>query len=405
AVSWAGLIKLFPFLLLVPAAAALIRSGPRSSRNKASLKESRWLLKFIITCVAVSGLLVLASTISGRSWVDFFHKITAQFTSPTIAGNNVSLARGLWSIGIHDSPLPTLFSVVSLAVLATMFVRGKPRDVFTTLPRRSLILVAATGWVVHSWLNYYSIGVFLLLPALASQQRIGTATAIAAMAFSFTLPEFTDPILSTNPIILTLKLAPYILIPAWLVMLEFRSATVSIRARRWALAICAFCVLITLGEAWRQRTIRTLTTTGLESLGRRDYGRALQQYDQLTMISPRNAWAYNRKAVAYVNQRDYPNAKANFERAVQLDPDDAQIRQNFARFLFMTGNIDQAAKEFEDTHRLVPFDTSVLSDLARARLKQGRKRDATALLTRALELNPADSTISGLLSQTQQDQP
>ena len=80
----------------------------------------------------------------------------AQFAATAIDGNNVSLSRGLSTFGINNSPLPTILSAVTLLALTVMFLPGKYNDVLDALPRRSLVLLAAIGWVSHDWLNYYS---------------------------------------------------------------------------------------------------------------------------------------------------------------------------------------------------------------------------------------------------------
>jgi tetratricopeptide (TPR) repeat protein len=404
AIAWAGLIKVFPFILLLPVGTRLVKAGVYlAGKKKADGRPRQW-FQLLAWCAVAAALLAFAATLSGRSWLGFIDKITAQFALGTTAGNNVSLSRGLSTLGIHDSlsPLPAILSVASLATLTAMFVRGNDREVIATLARRCLVLLAAVGWVAHKWLNYYSVAALLLLPLLAGRHRIGAPVAIIAAALTAILPEFSDPVLATYPALLGLKLAPYILIPAWLVFLEFQAMGLSKKAHLMGVAACVSCLLVTAGEAWRMHTVRSLGRTGKERLNRGDTEEALRSYKRLARLSPRNHNAYNGKAVAYVILGDLANAQVNFERAVRLNPKDVGVRKNYGRLLLQTGSIDKAAQELEETRRLAPFDDSVMLHLARVRLSQGRTADAKRLLTRARALNPSDGTVRKLLNEVQQ---
>jgi tetratricopeptide (TPR) repeat protein len=278
-----------------------------------------------------------------------------------------------------------------------MFLRGTDKDTLESLPRRSLVLFVAMGWVVHNWLNYYSVAVLLLLPLLARRHRVGAPAAAAAMALAFALPEFGDPRLGTSPALLRLKLAPYILVPAWLVFLEFRAMGLSRRTRRIAAVICAVFVALTAGEAWRVHTIRELGSAAHACLNRRDTNGAVEHYQRLLVISPRNAAGYNGRAVAFVIRGDPASARSDFERAVRLNRNDGHVRQNYGRLLLDNREVNAAARQLEAARRLLPYDDSILLDLARARLGQGRSAEAESLLTRALELQPANEAVGNLL--------
>jgi hypothetical protein len=65
-------------------------------------------------------------------------------------------------------------------------------------------LLAATGWLVQVWFNYYAIAPLLLLPLVARAHRAGAAPQPSAWP-SFILPEFEDPELLGNPGLHVLK--------------------------------------------------------------------------------------------------------------------------------------------------------------------------------------------------------
>jgi tetratricopeptide (TPR) repeat protein len=405
AVAWAGLIKLFPFVLLVPAGARLIRSSIRRIRGQKASEMSRQWLRLVVWCALATGVLGAASLFSGRSWPDFFGKITAQFASQGIAGNNVSVSRALSTLGIDGFALPALCSVASLGTLTAMFLRGADKDACTSLPRRSLILFVAMGWVVHNWLNYYSVAVLLVLPLVARRRRVGAAVAAAAMALASVLPEFNDPRLATSPTLLKLKLAPYILVPAWLVFLEFHAMGWSTKARRIAVGVCICIIAITAGEAWRMHAVRDLGSTAHARLVLGDADGAIERYQRLLKLSPWNAAAYNGRAVASAMQGDLAGARADFERAVRLRPQDGGVRRNYGRLLLKDNKVEAAAREFEVARRLAPYDETILLDLARSRLNQGRYAEAESLLTRALELAPANEAVDRTLRAVRQRSP
>jgi tetratricopeptide (TPR) repeat protein len=401
AIAWAGLLKLFPFILLLPAAARLARAGLHRTSNKNSNGLSRRWSQLLVWSAVATAVLALAAIFSGRSWMDFFHKIMIQFATKGTTANNVSLGKGLSTLGIEWAPLAVILSMVSLATLTAMFLRDTDDDLTAALPRRSLVLLAATGWVAPHWLNYYSVAALLLLPLVARRHRVGASLAAFATAVAFILPEFGDPLLVTYPALRTLKLAPYIIVPAWLVFLELRPTELSKRARRITAAACALCLLVAVGAAWRVHTIKSLSDTGAEYINRGDPNSALEKYQRLVRLSPRSIDAYTGMAVAHVMLGDSLSARSHFENVKRLDPDNARARQNYGRFLLKTGSVEEAAQEFEVARGLQPFNESILYDLARARVTQGQRVEAESLLIRARELQPADKAISDLLSEVQ----
>ena len=405
AIAWAGLIKLFPFILLLPAAARLVRVGVRRVSNKRTNGLSHPWLKLLVWCAVGTGVLGFAAEFSGRSWLDFLDKITVQFTTKGATANNVSLSRGLWALGIEGLRLSVILSVVSVAALAALFLRGTDEDAISALPRRSLVLLAATGWVAPVWLNYYSVAPLLLLPLVARRHRVGALVAAMAMALAFVLPEFTDPLLVNYPSLRILKLAPYLLVPAWMVFLEFRPTGLPPRARPIAAAVGVLCVLATAGGAWRMHAITKLAFTASEYSTRGDAKSALQHYQRFARLSPRSALAYMGMAVAHQNLGDLHNARSDFEHAIRLSPDDAPMRMLYGRLLATTGSMEEAAQQFEIALRLRPFDQRILFDLARARLGLSQRARAEALLIRAHELQPANKDIRALLTEVQRGSP
>jgi hypothetical protein len=399
AVAWAGLIKLFPFVLLLPATARLARGVLYRWRERGSGGPGRdWLLLFV-WCGAATVVLASVAVLGGRSWGDFIGKISVQFTSRGIAGNNVSFTTALSTLGIRGSPLAVVVSAVSLVTLTAMFLRGTDEECLKAVPRRSMIVLAAMGWVAHKWLNYYSVAALLLLPLLARRHRFGAPVAAIAMAIAFVLPDFDDPLLRTHPVLGLLKVAPYVLVPAWMVYLEFRSLGLSRRARRITALVCAAGLLVIAGEAWRMHTIKNLQAAAFDCLKSGNTNGALEHYRRFVMLSPRNDVGYMGRAAAHAILGNVNVAIKDFERSILLNPANVHARLNYGRFLLKKGRFDRAARELEEARRLSPHDGTVLFHLARARLGQGRETEAVTLLVRARELQPGNAAIRALLEQ------
>jgi tetratricopeptide (TPR) repeat protein len=403
AIAWAGLIKVFPFILLLPVGVGTIRSFVRQRGGTHPKESARWLLVVMVSCVTAALVLGFASTLSGRSWFEFLQKIIVQFQSKAFLLNSVSLSQGLFTLGVHGSPLPSVLSLVALGLLSVLFLRSGDKDFVAALPRRSLVLLAATGWLLHTWFNYYTIAPLLLLPLIGSQHRAGAAIAAAALAMAYVLPEFDDPYLLAHPPLFALKVAPYVLIPVWLAALEFRDLEFGGTAKRVGLVVVAVCCALMVGETVRMQMIERLDRVGGGLIDRGEARDALGKYQRLVKLAPRNAMAHMNTGIALAMLERNQEAGAEFARAVELDPRSEHARQNYGRWLLNEGRLEEAAAELEAARRLVPFDDMVLFDLALARLRLGHRDEASALLVRALELQPENRTVKNLLTDIQGD--
>ena len=398
AIAFAGLLKLFPFLLLLAAVVPLARSlGPGASEPDAPGVRRR-ALTVIASCAAATLALGWLSLASGRNWTDFLHKITIEFQSGANLINSVSAAAALTTLGVPDgSPLYGLLSLAALAPLLALFWRSGGGVPDEALARRALVFLAATGWVLKTWLSYYAILPAVLLPWMARRSR-GPAVAIAAgMAVAYLCPGFDDPALIRQPALHLLKLVPYLAAPAWLVWLELREQ----RRGRWAVPIAfaalALFALGTVAEVWRGAESGRVAAVGEAALAGSDPARALASFDRVVRLSPRDSKAQRNRAIALATLGRLDEASAGFARAVALAPGDAAAHDDYGRALLMTGRTREAAAQLERASALAPADVQVLFQLARARLAEGRPQDAARALARARELAPDEPAIAEAL--------
>jgi Tfp pilus assembly protein PilF len=397
AIAWAGLVKIFPFILLLPVGLRLIRTAFLRRRERRENELTGWLLVVAAACLTATVVLGFAALLSGRSWFEFVQKVVVQFQSKAFLLNSVSLSQWLFTFGIHGSSLPGGLSLVALAALAAMFLHGRDESYVQSLPRRSLVLLAATGWLAHTWFNYYTIAPLLLLPLVAQRHRVGAAVAAVSLAVAIILPEFDDPLLLEHRALFALKVLPYVIIPAWLVALEYQKLEFSRTAKQVAITVAALCCVAVAAEAVRMRAIDRLDRAGAAYLDRAEARDALQQYRRLVTLAPRNAMAHMNLGISLAMLERNEDAGEAFARAVELDPSSTPARQNYGRWLLKEKRYEEAAAQLEAGRQLSPYDGTVLFDLARARLELGRTGEATALLDRALELQPENRAVKRLL--------
>jgi len=398
AIAVAGLLKLFPFGMTLVAAVPLARTFRRGTSAEAAAVVRKRAIALLATCAAAALGLGWLSLAGGRTWTDFFHKIAIEFQSESSMMNSVSAAAALAAIGApRDSPLPALIALASLVALLAMFWPRRGGGLDDALARRSLVLVAAMGWLVKSWLHYYAIVPFVLLPLLARRSRVSAAVMAAGMTAAYLLPGFDDPALFQNPALHALKIVPYLAVPAWFVWLELRQDGWGRGAARVAAAAGVLLVLAAGEEIWRGGELRRLADQGEAALADSDPSRALESYDRLLRLCPRDAGAERQRAIALAEQGRLPEAIAGFARAAALAPRDAAAHDDYGRALLLSGRAPEAAAQLLEASALAPADVQVLVQLARARFEQGKRDEAIATLTRARELAPEDTGISEAL--------
>ena len=121
---------------------------------------------------------------------------------------------------------------------------------------------------------------------------------------------------------------------------------------------------------------------------KKDYDRAIADYDQAIRLNPNYAAAYNSRGLAYDDKRDYDRAIADFNKAIKLNPNDAAGLQQPRLRLSQQGR-------HRPRHRRLPAGDQARSELRLALYNRGNayydKRDhdrAIADLNKAIKLNP-----------------
>lgn len=164
---------------------------------------------------------------------------------------------------------------------------------------------------------------------------------------------------------------------------------------------------------------------GLTYLNEDKFQMAFVQFQRALQIDPDNIKALNSLGLVYYQLEDYDNAKDLFIKAVYLDPGfsdaytnlgitymkTAQWREAMDSFkkalsnplyqnperafynrgvcYYRTGQYELAANEFKDAIRRAPSYTMPYYGLALAYNKAGKYGDASAVVARAIEIDPA----------------
>ncbi len=131
-------------------------------------------------------------------------------------------------------------------------------------------------------------------------------------------------------------------------------------------------------SARRSSSIRiTLSPTTIAALAyaaKRDYDRAIADYDKAIELDPANALAYNNRGRAYADKGDHDRAIADYDKAIQLDPKFAQRLQRRGNAYFAKGDYDRAIADYDEAIKLDPKYAFAYHNRALAYREQGRLR-------------------------------
>jgi hypothetical protein len=395
AIAWAGLIKLFPFVLVLPVVGTLIRA--QGQRNPA---VRRWCFLALVGVAIGTTAFMGLSLVAGRSWADFLTKIIHQFQTSSFLLNSVSLSRFLMALGVNDTVVPMIASLFVLVVIGVIVLASDGSTAMEQLPRRILVLLSVVGLMMRTtWFSYYMIAPLLLFPYLAKRNRVGTALAAAGMAVSLFLPDFDDPALMASDLLHVLKLVPYIAIPIWFLWLELKEIEIPRQVRN-SLAAFGLITLVVIGaDIWRMAEVRAADRAGSKYLDAGDGASAAREYQRLCSLDPGNAIAALNQGIALASIGRTKEAGEFMALATKMAPDSAVCHENYGLLLLQTGAYSEAGNQLYRALELAPNNAQFMYNRALALVKTGNGPDAVALLRRAQELAPGNTEIGSFIRQ------
>jgi Tfp pilus assembly protein PilF/FtsH-binding integral membrane protein len=383
-IASAGLLKLYPFILLLPSIMVL---AAHPWRRRPVLERERATRKAWITLGACA-LAVLAmgaiSTVGGRSWGDFFSKIAAQFGSGLYIINSVSVTHFLHALGVEHSVIVWIVPATFLGILCLVDGRAMQGE---EKAFHLWAFAACAGLVTHVWFNYYAMAPLFLVPLLARRHRPAAVVGIVLLSVACALPDFDSPRMSSNPL-RALKIAPYLVVPMGILAIVVREQT---RIRVRVISVVMGLLTIAVGvQIVRAQELRRLEQKASAALDEGDLRRAQDAYEKLLRLHPGDAVAEMDLGIVLAQSGRLEAARVRFAHAADRAPEDPVVVQNLALCLRRMNRPAEAAAQLERVSRLVPWNDDAWYELALIRDEQGRHSEALRLVTRALELNPSN---------------
>ncbi len=157
--------------------------------------------------------------------------------------------------------------------------------------------------------------------------------------------------------------------PAWAdVGADFNAAKAAHNARNYDAAIGLYTKVIQSGKLSGKNLAITYNRRGLTHAAKKDFDRAIADFNKSVEIQPNYAKAYNNLGLAYAYKRQYGPAIANFTKAIKLNPNYADAYGNRGLTYEKKGRMDAIA-DYRKAVRLRPNDRAGMSGLKRLRAR------------------------------------
>ena len=143
-----------------------------------------------------------------------------------------------------------------------------------------------------------------------------------------------------------------------------------------------------LSEAGRSVTLNNRANV---YQSKREFDRAIQDYNEALRLDPDSALAYNNRGSAYQHKGDYERAIQDYDAAIKLDSNSALAFNNRGRAHHFRENYAQAIKDYEEAIELLPDYALAYYNRGLARFDQGLYIGSVPDFVRALTLDPGNA--------------
>jgi len=130
------------------------------------------------------------------------------------------------------------------------------------------------------------------------------------------------------------------------------------------------------------------TDRGRAYYDKKDYDRAIADYDEALKINPNLVPAYNDRGVAHHDRRDHDRAITNFNEAIRINPNYALAYSNRGRAYHAKGDSDRAIADYNEALRINPSYVLAYYNRGRAYHAKGDSDRAIADYDEAIRRNP-----------------
>jgi tetratricopeptide (TPR) repeat protein len=138
-----------------------------------------------------------------------------------------------------------------------------------------------------------------------------------------------------------------------------------------------------------ERRAAMLTQRGLARAATGDFDRAREDFDASIRLNGESAWAYNARAVVWMQKGDVERAISDYEHAVHFKPDYAFAWANLGAARLVKGDADGALRDLDEALRRAPPRVELaLTSRGKAWLAKGDFDRALADFDGAVKVNP-----------------
>ncbi|GAA5853383.1 hypothetical protein JCM8547_002435 [Rhodosporidiobolus lusitaniae] len=120
---------------------------------------------------------------------------------------------------------------------------------------------------------------------------------------------------------------------------------------------------------------------------------ALRDLDEATMVAPRSAQSWVKKASVHMELGRPDDAMKDFEKALEIEPENADVFYHRGQVYFITGEYDRAIAEYRKSSELDPAFIFSHIQLAVAQYKSGSHDKALHQFRRLVEKHPESAEV------------
>ena len=398
-IAWAGLIKLFPFILLLPPAILLLRQLLARQVTPAGRDAA----KTIAACALFGAALAAAGSLTGLSWLEFLRKIAVQFQDSSYLNNSAGISGVLLTLGLSRSLSIILPQITVFFALLWILWMHKEDDLRARLPSVSLLLLASMPWLTQTWLNYYAVIGLFLLPELLRNDRRAANVLLVLFSVGAFLPEFGFAYPQRFALLPIVKGLGYLLLPLAAIALEIGNiqrtpdllrgrdpVSQGLFGRLYGIltAGVALSLIVLCVELYVTHSMRSNLAAGRDLYRKGAIREALPFFESAARHAPWNAAARIELGQTLADLRDIEGALAQYRIAVEQKPDSAPARSRLGVLLIQIGQKDEALAQFQEAARLMPYDETIQLNCGSALLSVGKKTEAAQHFRTALDINP-----------------